>query len=166
MTRGPSPWPNYTALDSTTPHFQPPSLQAVVPSEKRVCLQGRPGEERQGPGQKAALGPALFCMVAAVFFYAFFLILPFLFFWPSGLCEDVMEARGADMMDESGVHGRKTGGGGGCRDDRDGGAQCRAACLRGTCKAWGGPGWWGDPVGEERARDDWVQIFFYICGSF
>lgn len=31
--------------------------------------------------------------------------------------------------------------GGRRRDDRDGGAQCRAPCLRGTCEAWGGPGW-------------------------
>lgn len=29
----------------------------------------------------------------------------------------------------------------GCTDDRDGGARCRAPSLRGTCEAWGGPGW-------------------------
>lgn len=28
------------------------------------------------------------------------------------------------------------------RGIRMGGAQCRAPCLRGTCEAWGGPGWW------------------------
>lgn len=71
------------------------------------------------------------------------------------------------MMDESGVHGRKTGGGGRCRDDRDGGAQCRAPCLRGTCRAWGGPGWWGDPV---QGGEDWgwrvTGYGFYICYLF
>lgn len=53
-----------------------------------------------------------------------------------------------------GLHWQKTGGGGGCGDDRDGGAQCRAPCLRGTCEAWGGPGWWGDPVlaGRDQGR--------------
>lgn len=69
---GPSWGPSYTALDRTTPQVHPPSIKAVVPLEKRVCLQERPGEERQGVGQKTVLRSALFCMVAA--------FLPFLFF--------------------------------------------------------------------------------------
>lgn len=31
--------------------------------------------------------------------------------------------------------------GGRPREDKDGGALCRAPCLKGTCEAWGGLGW-------------------------
>lgn len=139
MTRGPSREPNYTALDITALRFHPPSLKSVVPLEKRVCLQERPGEERQGPGQKTVLRPALFCMVAAVFFSPFFFCLFF------SLVRLPLWGRdggwGADMMDGTWGLGRD---GGGCGEDGDGGAQCRAPCLRGTCEAWGGHGWWVD----------------------
>lgn len=70
-----------------------------VPSPKPpgCCYLGeegvfeRPGEERQGPGQKVVLRPALFCLVAAVFFSPFF---GFSFLLVSCLCGDVMEAGG------------------------------------------------------------------------
>ena len=57
-----------------------------------MCLQERPGEERQGPGQKTVLGPALFCMVAAVFFSPRLCL--FLFFGFAAFVGDVMEAGG------------------------------------------------------------------------
>lgn len=149
MTRGPTRGPNYTALDSNTPRFHPPSLWAVVPSEKRVCLQERPGEERQGPGQKTVLGPALFCMVAAVFFsprLCLFFSLGSLPLWGRD------GGRGADMMDGTGWRGARTSWGGPQGRRRMEGAQCRAPCLRGTCEAWGGPGWEGGlgPIGGVR----------------
>lgn len=38
------------------------------------------------------------------------------------------------------------------------GAQCRAPCLRGTCEAWGGPGWW--TKGRVLSR---VCVGFLVC---
>lgn len=134
---------------------------------------GQTRRGKAGPGTKDGTSASTVLHGSGRILLCFFFILPFLFFWPSGLCEDAMEARGADMMDESGVHGRKTGGGGGCRDDRDGGAQCRAPCLRGTCEAWGGPGWWVDPVqadggegGSEVGSGGSAGYGFYICYLF
>lgn len=46
------------------------------------------------------------------------------------------------MMDGTWGYGQ-VGRRGGCRD---GEAQCRAPCLRGTCVAWGEPGWCTDPA--------------------
>lgn len=133
---------------------------------------GQTRRGKAGPGTKDGTSASTVLHGSGRILLCFFFILPFLFFWPSGLCEDAMEARGADMMDESGVHGRKTGGGGGCRDDRDGGAQCRAPCLRGTCEAWGGPGWWVDPVQADGGAGGWrgeggsAGYGFYICYLF
>lgn len=66
-------------------------------------MQESPGEERQGPGQKTVLRPALFCMVAAVFFsplFCLFFSLGLLPLWGRD------GGRGADMMDGTGGHGR------------------------------------------------------------
>lgn len=114
-----------------------------------MCLQERPGEERQGPGQKTVLGPALFCMVAAVFFsprLCLFFSLGSLPLWGRD------GGRGADMMDGTGWRGARTSWGGPQGRRRMEGAQCRAPCLRGTCEAWGGPGWEGGlgPIGGVR----------------
>lgn len=69
-------------------------------------------------------------MVAVVFFSPFFLA----FLLVSSLCGDTMEA-------ERGRYDGWNKPGGRPREDKDGGALCRAPCLKGTCEAWGGLGW-------------------------
>lgn len=83
------------------------------------------------------LRPALFCMVAAVFFSPLFFAFSFL--WVRCLCGECDGGRGADMMDGTGGHGQAREGAQGRLGW--GGAQCRAPCLRGTCEAWRGLGW-------------------------
>lgn len=103
VTRGPSRGPNYTALDSNTPRFQPPSLRAVVPLEKRVCLRGETRRGEAGPRTKddtrasTVLHGSSYILLA--FLFSLFFSLGVRPFWGRD------GGQGADMMDGTGRHG-------------------------------------------------------------
>lgn len=85
------------ALESTTPLLQYTPSLALVPPQERVCLGERPARRGRAWDKSLVLRPALFCMVAALFFSSFCL-----FFSSLAGIVGLSWRLGVDMMDGAG----------------------------------------------------------------